>query len=135
MSATPIPYTNLDDVSCPGSAARERRAADPAGLALVTSGCRVCGAARGGAAPRPGHESFRSALDIGRPGLFDQLDHRVRHRNVVELLGRVAALGESPFEELDGLGGWRLIARLLVHRYEGLRGERPGRFARLVGQD
>src|ERR1700704_1007001 len=122
MSATPIPYTNLDDVSRPGSAARERRAADPAGLALMTSGSRVYGAARGCAAPRPGHESFRSALDIGRPGLFDQLDHRVRHRNVVEFLGHLAALGESPFEELDGLGGRGLINRFPVHQDERRRG-------------
>src|ERR1700720_3858033 len=27
-----------------------------------------------------------SALDVSRPGLLDQLDHRVRHRNVVEFL-------------------------------------------------
>src|SRR6266851_9883748 len=37
----------------------------------------------------------RSTLDIGRPCLFDQVDHRVRHRNVVEFLGHLAALGES----------------------------------------
>src|SRR3974377_1494562 len=42
---------------------------------------------------------LRSALDIRRPGLFDQLDHRFRHRNVVEFLGHLAALGASPFEE------------------------------------
>src|ERR1700720_1512394 len=47
----------------------------------------------------------RSALDVSRPGLLDQLDHRLRHRNVVEFLGHLAALGESPFEVLDGFGG------------------------------
>src|SRR5262249_51454556 len=37
-----------------------------------------------------------SALDLGRPGLLDQLDHVVRHRDVVELFGHLAAVGKSP---------------------------------------
>src|ERR1700719_1164306 len=47
------------------------------------------------AAPRAGHVIFNSALDIGRPGLLDQLDHGVRHRDVVEVLGHLAALLEG----------------------------------------
>src|SRR5882724_9583597 len=89
-------------------------------------------------APRNGGSTIlraRSALDIGRPGLLDQLDHRIRHRNVVEFFGHLAALGESPFEELDGLGGRRLVDGLLVHQDEGRRGNRPGGFAGLVGED
>src|SRR5882724_5953155 len=42
------------------------------------------------------------ALDVGRPGLFDQLDDRVRHRDVVEFFSHLAALFERPLEELDG---------------------------------
>src|ERR1700676_2212755 len=101
MSATPIPYTV--SVPCPGcGAAHQRRAADPGSIVLTASGSRLCGAARGALRAEPGHDTFRSALDIGRPSLLDQLDHRVRHRNVIEFLGHLAALGEGPFEELDG---------------------------------
>src|ERR1700761_8793432 len=50
-----------------------------------------------------------SALDLGRHGLLDQLDHGSRHRNVIEFLGHLAAVGESPFEELD-----RFLRRRLV---------------------
>jgi len=74
------------------------------------------GFARSSRAPNDGSTILRarSALDISRPGLLDQLDHRIRHRNVVEFLGHLVALGESPFEELDGLGGRRLIDRFLA---------------------
>ena len=59
---------------------------------------------RTSAAPHPGHQTFSSALDVGRPGLLDQLDHRIRHRNVVELFGHLGTLFEGEFEELDGFG-------------------------------
>src|SRR3984957_10793166 len=80
-------------------------------------------------------DAYYSALDIGRPGLLDQLDHRVRHRNVVEFLGHLAALLERPFEELDRLLGCRLVGRILVHQDEGRGDDRPGFFTRLIGQD
>src|SRR6202022_4577638 len=121
MSATPIPYTVLLDPS------RAPDAAQRASGALLIRGqshfnnewSRLCGAARSALHRVRDTRFFRSALDISRPGLFDQLDHRVRHRNVVEFLANLAALGESPFEELDGLGGRRLIHRFLVHQDEG----------------
>src|SRR6185437_14500212 len=50
-----------------------------------------------------------SALDVGVPGLFDQLDDVVGHRDVIELFGHLAALGEGPFEELYGLARGRLV--------------------------
>src|SRR3954454_4374243 len=77
----------------------------------------------------------RSALDIGRPGLFDQLDHGLRHRNVVELLGHLAALGKCPSEELDGFRGCRLLDGLLVHQDEGRGRHRPRLLAGLIGED
>src|SRR6476620_1600479 len=55
------------------------------------------------------------ALDLGGPGLFDQLDHGVGHRNVVEFLGHLVALLESPFKELDGFLCGGFIGRVLVH--------------------
>ena len=63
------------------------------------------------------------------------LTTRFRHRNVVELFGHLVALGESPLEELDGFLGGRLVGRGLVHQDEGRRRDRPGGFARLVGED
>jgi len=45
-------------------------------------------------AKHPGEADHpRLALDFGRPGLLDQLDHRPRHRNVAEFLGHFAAVG------------------------------------------
>src|SRR6266478_9518158 len=147
MSATPIPYTVLLDPS----PSRAPDAAQPTSGALLirgpshltTSGSRLCGAACRTMlriARRALHRVrdtilFRSALDVSRPGLLDQLDHQIRHRNVVEFLGHLVALGECPFEELDGLGGRRLINRLLVHQDEGRCGDWPRSLTRLVGQD
>src|SRR6266576_244459 len=118
--------------ACPSSAISLPKSATP-GLDAQTRNpysrwrLWIPGFARSSRAPNDGSTSLRarSALDISRPGLLDQLDHRIRHRNVVEFLGHLVALGESPFEELDGLGGRRLVDRLLVHQDEGRPGNRP----------
>src|ERR1700681_3319945 len=105
MSATPIPYTvflgpsRSPDAPRAASGALQIRgpSVDAQVPALRRSARKRCTAS--------GRYS-RSALDVGGPGLFDQLDDRFRHRDVVELFSHLAALLERPFEELDGfLGG------------------------------
>src|SRR6185437_8294317 len=59
------------------------------------------------------------ALDLGRPGLLDLLDHRVRHRDVVEILGHLGALLESELKNLiascdDALSVASLCIRMKV---------------------
>src|ERR1700748_292419 len=43
----------------------------------------------------------RSALDVCRPGLFNQLGHAVGHRDVVEFFRRLRTLFEGELEELE----------------------------------
>src|SRR5579862_4424099 len=59
------------------------------------------------------------ALDVGRPGLLDLLDHGVGHRDVVEILGHLAALLERVLEELQRILGGRLVRRIFVDQDEG----------------
>src|SRR5713101_125265 len=104
MSATPIPYPVLLDLSRAPDRARRESGALP-----IRGSPRWRRMGPGSAEQRKercsasGTPDLHSALDVGRPGLLDQLDHRLRHRNVVEILRHLVALGESPFEELDGL--------------------------------
>src|ERR1700722_1905292 len=114
MSATPIPCLNqhYEKVATHGSDTHRPFARlGPRGCVLLAAGPKSI--ARGVAMdfrvrslhsrPRKGTRSFeppRSALDVGRPGLLDQLDHRIRHRNVVEVLGHLAALVEGELEDL-----------------------------------
>ena len=42
-----------------------------------------------------------ASLIVARPGLLDQLDHRVRHRHVVEILGHLAALSKAQSKNLS----------------------------------
>src|SRR5262245_25203203 len=74
-------------------------------------------------------------LDLARPGLLDRADDLVRHRDIVEILGHLVALGVGPVEELEGLGGSGRILRLLVNQDKGRAGDRPSAGPRLVGED
>src|SRR6201993_2451099 len=64
-------------------------------------------------------------LDLGHPQLLNRVDELRRHRDVVELLRHLAALGISPIEESEHFGCCRRIARLLVHEHESGTGHRP----------
>src|SRR3954451_4729574 len=143
MSATPIPYLleELQGGYALGTIFTERSissfpdvqlhigdappGADPESIFAMTVMDSGAGFTRAPERPLASFASARSALDIGRPGLLDQLDHGIGHRDIIEFLGHPAALRKGPFEELDGFAGCRLIDRLLVHQDEGCRGDRP----------
>src|SRR6266516_5234537 len=76
----------------------------------------------------------RCVFHFARPGLLDALDDVLRHRDVIEVLGHLAALVIGPGEELERLGGGRRILRLLVHEDPGWRRHRPRLCTWLVGE-
>src|ERR1700748_1909318 len=103
MSATPIPCTVLHypKIRSPHSM-RVRTACSHPNRSRTLSGFDDPGSpAR--AEVRAGRRAARYclALDLGRPGLLDQLDHRVGHRDVVELFSHLVALLEGELEELE----------------------------------
>src|SRR3954465_10453636 len=65
-------------------------------------------------------------LDLRGPYLLNRGDDVVRHRDVIEVLGHLAAALVSPGEELQGLGRRRRVLRLLVDQDERSTGDRPG---------
>ena len=83
----------------------------------------------------PRTPACRRAARSASPGLLDERDDRRGQRHVVELFGRLGAVGVGPGEELERVGGRVGIVGLLMHQDEGRSGDRPGVRARLVGQD
>src|SRR5258708_19829555 len=76
-----------------------------------------------------------SILDLGHPQLPNRVDDVARHREVVDYLRQLAALGVSPVEEFQRFGRSRRIVRLFGHEDEGGTGDRPGLRTGFVGQD
>ncbi len=74
-------------------------------------------------------------LYIGGPALLDEGDHAFGERNVIELLGRFAALGEGPAEELQRFASSGGVLRLFWQKDEGRRSDGPGLRSRLIRQD
>src|SRR5207245_6999610 len=66
--------------------------------------------------------------------LLDQFNHAVRHRHVIELLCRLAAVVIGPVEEIQRLARDVGLGLLLVHQDEARAGNRPTVFPWLVGQ-
>ena len=74
-------------------------------------------------------------LDLGGPDLLDFRDDGLRHRNVVQFLGHLVAFRKGPSKELERLVRDNRVSRLLGEQDEGRAGNRPGRGARLIGED
>src|ERR1051326_225508 len=64
-------------------------------------------------------------LDLFGPHGLDFSSHLLRHRDVIEIFRQLAALGVSPGEELQGLGGGGHVLRLLGDENKGRSGHRP----------
>src|SRR3954453_3584606 len=109
MSATPRPPRRVHNT-------KHARRSDLAPASMISRRAIAC---REISVPLLGwSRRSRSALDLGRPGLLNHLDDRIRHRNVIELLGHFVAMGKSPSEELDGFLRGCLVGRILVHQDE-----------------
>src|SRR6266850_4160914 len=68
------------------------------------------------------------------PALLDRFYDAVRHRHVIELLCRLAAVVIGPVEEIQRLARDLGLGLLLVHQDEARPGNRPAVFPWLVGQ-
>src|SRR3984885_4836234 len=74
-------------------------------------------------------------LDFFLPGLLDQSDDAIRHRNIVEVGRILLAVLVTPVEEFQGCGRVGRVDRNLLHQDEGRAGNRPGLVAGRVGED
>src|ERR1051325_5866064 len=69
------------------------------------------------------------------PALLGGVPHFRRHRDIIELLCKLAAVAIGPIEEIESGAGVLRFRLLLVHQDEAGAGDRPAVFARLVGQE
>src|ERR1700675_323403 len=74
-------------------------------------------------------------FDLVFPGLLDQRHDVIGHRHVIEVGRHLLAVLIAPIEELQGFGRRRDVGRNRLHQDEGRASNRPGLFARRVGDD
>src|SRR5258708_29114620 len=110
-----------------GEGEAERSSALPLALRgryLANSGC--------GAGP---DRLAVGALDVVLPGVLDQTDDARGHRDIVEVLGQLGAVGVGPREEIEHGLGRRGVVLLLVDQDKTRGRDRPAVLAGLIRQE